>query len=87
MTRIFKPEELTDWFPPDTRPVHIGPYRIRHRRLGICLWRWWDGKRWLPGRLADRCPSAVQLQRLRGLPSGKVVQDVWWQGVCDRAHT
>jgi len=39
-----KKHEMTDWFPADLKPVHIGVYEVRYFPYGkYCLW---DGKKW-----------------------------------------
>lgn len=49
-------QEMTDWFPYDVKPVHVGEYEVRNSRPihwtnpGRLMGRnrrYWDGKRWL----------------------------------------
>ena len=39
---------LTDWFPPDVKPVRVGVYEIFHPDYGNDLecFAYWDGKFW-----------------------------------------
>lgn len=47
--------KVTDWFPHDVNPVHVGKYEVRNSRWlhGNCKakligrFRYWDGKRWM----------------------------------------
>lgn len=61
---------LTDWFPPEVRPVHEGPYQVR---FGKGEWfQYWHGTHW--GEVAakpDHCllysKSGFQKNAWRGI--------------------
>lgn len=42
--------ELTDWFPAEIKPVHVGIYHVRYPStmpsLGSFLWAKWTGEFW-----------------------------------------
>lgn len=39
-----KKYEMTDWFPVNVKPTHVGVYEVRYFPTGkYCLW---DGKKW-----------------------------------------
>lgn len=46
MTRIFKKEELTDWYPAQIKPVRPGWYEVRGSALTSAPFRYFDGRYW-----------------------------------------
>lgn len=39
--------KLTDWFPPEVKPVHVGVYETQSARFMDDTWyAYFDGKRW-----------------------------------------
>ena len=40
--------EVTEWYPADVKPVHVGAYEWcgRFGEPHIYAYHWWDGKRW-----------------------------------------
>jgi hypothetical protein len=51
-------ETLSDWFPKDVTPVHVGAYQVRREPNGhqFAVWfSWWNGERWsLTAQTAER---------------------------------
>jgi hypothetical protein len=42
-------EKLSDWFPKEIKPRHIGAYEVRRKPNGhqLAKWfSWWTGTRW-----------------------------------------
>lgn len=72
---------LTDWFPPDVKPVHIGIYRTRmftHYTDGVPQYgneglSHWDGARW--GNTA-RYDTPIPYEELSGADQNKM-----WRGI------
>ena len=65
----YRDDQLTDWFPPEIKPVHVGVYQT-----DFCGYAHWNGKKWGYGRLspldAKTCAvyrSAIQNKSWRGL--------------------
>lgn len=44
--------EVTEWFPAEVKPVHVGVYHVRYQSSlpggGHSYWAAWDGKSWTP---------------------------------------
>lgn len=58
--------KLTDWFPPEVKPVHVGFYEsIAFRHYDELFILYWDGTEWLLKDLTESC--LVQDREWRGL--------------------
>lgn len=70
---------MTDWFPPDIKPVREGEYSVADDRWDD-MYRWWDGERWsLAYRTIHIKTSKV---RFRNIPAPFFVQNaVRWRGL------
>ena len=66
--------KLTQWFPGDVKPVHIGVYERRLKFKTYVYYSRWNGERWqwLHWTVEDAAASA-------GAPS--VYQNLPWRGV------
>ncbi len=72
---------VTEWFPPDTRPVRCGVYMTRYFSMCVPFWRYWNGRYWLFTNIRAEdfpSPSAGQA-RTHGLFAQ--LQDVQWCGI------
>ncbi|UIY58161.1 hypothetical protein [Burkholderia cepacia] len=64
---------LTEWFPHEMKPVHVGVYETDFNVCRSGGWAYWDGKNWgnscrRPSEANNRrYPSAIQNKGWRGL--------------------
>lgn len=68
-------DELTDWFPPEETPVHVGEYNASAGR-DPKMFRWWDGHQWSAFYEADYTKSEVATCR-----SIKTTHKYPWRGL------
>ena len=66
--------KLTQWFPGDVKPVHVGVYERRLKFKTGVYYSQWDGEKWLRLHLTveDAAASAGALSVYQNLP---------WRGV------
>jgi hypothetical protein len=64
--------ELTDWFPPEIKPVRIGVYQRQFSNYSS--YSWWNGKHFSIGR---EFPSALDIHSAQE----SVFQNKPWRGL------
>lgn len=69
-------QELTEWFPAEIKPVHIGEYNASYLRNPFVR-RWWNGQRWSTDYSNDRDESEKEM--LRQIPTEST--DIEWRGL------
>jgi hypothetical protein len=69
---------VTQWFPPDTKPVHVGVYPTSHAlrdfRYGDYQFQYWNGKGW--GAIS---PSVNAAKRFKN--GNSAFQAIYWRGL------
>lgn len=58
-------EKLTEWYPPEIKPVHVGYYQRRYV-FGLLYKEWWTGQKWTSST-TDTTPCTCQHLPWRGL--------------------
>lgn len=72
--------KLTNWFPPDVKPVHEGEYSTDDDLPNDHLRRWWDGRLWSKA-YRDDDPEPVKRAPRRS-PAAFLWQDtIRWRGL------
>lgn len=66
-------KKLTDWFPADVKPVHIGVYETNAVTHGV--YQKWDGEKW-----CTYCPS-VRSANMPANSNESEYQNVKWRGL------
>ena len=67
--------QLTNWFPPEIKPVYKGVYEVEYEGIFTTLsgYSYWDGKKWgttfkeLSNADTYRFPSPLQYRKWRGI--------------------
>ena len=52
---------MTSWFPPSIKPVHVGEYEIVNEGVRA----WWNGKEWSQWYFPDYTPASKEFHRKR----------------------
>ncbi|MDR8915841.1 hypothetical protein [Burkholderia multivorans] len=73
---------LTEWFDPDTKPVHRGVYKTELIICGLVKrgFSYWNGKQW--SNVKDTAQEAAQFAK-RFLPG---IQFKYWKGLKEKHH-
>lgn len=73
--RVYKEEDFTEWFPPEVKPVHFGPFQtklaLNKNAVGF---QYWGGEFW-----GFRNLSANHAKENRGFRS--TYQNLPWRGL------
>ncbi len=69
---------LTQWFSPDTPPVHIGEYNASCYGQDI-IRRWWDGHAWSPAYVVG-----TKRPTLGAYDTPGTQKMIWWRGLAYR---
>ena len=69
---------MTDWFPPDVKPVHVGVYEIKLSEYNFEVYSYWDGSRW--------CFACINVDDAFSLKhrETKLFQKRYWRGLAKK---
>lgn len=76
---------LTKWFPPDIKPVHVGVYNVNNVNpkdpAAMChLYAYWDGKRW---GISEFSPEDAYFYKDDHFVNSQANQNKYWRGLVD----
>lgn len=69
---------LTEWFPANVKPVHVGVYQGEMDHHCPKWYRFWDGKDWYVG---DRWPDGAEREFANGNKVGQPYGSLLWRGL------
>lgn len=72
--------KMTDWFPTEIKPVHVGEYNASTEKRADAL-RWWDGRLWSFAYYANDCKDEKQHKRLHKRDADSPIH---WRGLASK---
>jgi len=64
---------MTPWFPPSIKPVHVGEYEIVNEGIRA----WWNGTEWSQWYFPDPTSASREFHQKRTSP----IQEITWRGI------
>ncbi len=71
--------QMTRWFPPKTKPIHVGEYNASAGKDPTAL-RWWDGEHWSMAYWRSDTARSQALRRKQHAISTIIS----WRGLADK---
>lgn len=81
MGRHKKPK-MTDWFPPEVKPVHVGEYNASRCRAPNAL-LWWNGHFWSRVYWPNESRETQERRKFARSEDGHIIE---WRGLVEKPN-